>query len=59
MYYMCWTCVLHLYLDMSYTCIATHVIHLKHHTCITGVEQLTTYMCGEEGQRKVKYPMSL
>ncbi len=36
MYYTfnCYTC--------KYTCISTHVIHMKHNTCITGVAEVAS-----------------
>ncbi len=35
---------LHMYLPhMLYTSISTHVIHIKHHTCITGVTLSAMY----------------
>ncbi len=41
---MCITCVVHMYLiHTKYTCIATHIIHLKLHIFITGVAQLAMY----------------
>ncbi len=33
-------------LHMYYTCFSIHVIHLNHHSCITGVAQLSMYTTG-------------
>ncbi len=61
MYYMCRTCVSHMYLlHMSYTCICTHVIHLKHHTHST-TGHVHSAECGSWGptSHKGSYKRSL